>query len=60
MGQTILFEAVQHDVPGSLFTFMLQLGCDVAARDRLVSCLMERKGGRGRRRERERERERES
>ena len=34
LGQTILFEAVQHNVSDSLFTFMLELGCDVAARDR--------------------------
>jgi hypothetical protein len=34
LGQTILFEAVLHEVSEPLFTFMLNQGCDVAARDR--------------------------
>ncbi|XP_025078053.1 uncharacterized protein LOC112554486 [Pomacea canaliculata] len=34
LGQTILFEAVQHDVSEKLFRFLLEQGCNVAARDR--------------------------
>lgn len=34
LGQTVLFEAVQHNVSQPLFSFMLNQGCDVAARDR--------------------------
>ncbi|XP_076443494.1 uncharacterized protein LOC143281995 [Babylonia areolata] len=34
LGQTVLFEAVQHTVSQALFSFMLSQGCDVAARDR--------------------------
>ncbi|KAK7501668.1 hypothetical protein BaRGS_00007099 [Batillaria attramentaria] len=34
LGQTLLFEAVQHHVPPSLFSFLLQQGCNVGDRDR--------------------------
>lgn len=34
LGQTVLFEAVLHEVSEALFSFMLHQGCDVAERDR--------------------------